>query len=45
MCIEARGVDQSARSAEKKNSPSFFSYQDGSALVAPSCFALRVPDV
>ena len=40
QCIEARSADQSARSAEK-----FIFHFSGWALVAPSRFALQVPDV
>ena len=43
QCIEVRSADQSAQSADI-----FFAFiiqLSGWALVAPSCFVLRVPDV
>ena len=43
QCIEASSADQSARSAEKFFA--FIFHFSGWALVAPSRFALQVPDV
>ena len=44
QCTEVCGADQSAQSAEIFFPPLFFQLS-GWALVAPSCFALQVPDV
>ena len=43
QCTEVWNADQSARSAEKNFA--FIFQLSGWALVAPSCFALQVPDV
>ena len=44
QCTEVCSADQSARSPEKKNFAFIFQLS-GWALMAPSCFALLVPDV